>query len=131
MSNSPRPQSVSITPPRKVEKPWGGEVIFAHTERYVGKILRIEAGHSLSRQYHEVKDETIYVMEGTLVLEIGASPDITREKVTVGHGFRVHPGVIHRFGAEERVVLLEVSTPELDDVVRLEDKYGREGTNTP
>ena len=131
MSKPAPAQTVSISPPRSVEKPWGGELIFAHTERYVGKILRIESGHSLSRQYHEVKDETIYVMEGTLILEIGAAPEIQVNKVATGEGFRVRPGVIHRFRADARVVLLEVSTPELGDVVRLEDNYGREGTCAP
>ena len=117
--------------PRRVDKPWGHEIIFAHTERYVGKILVIEPGHSLSRQYHEVKDESLYVLDGTLVLELGIGDNLKREKVSAGKGFHVTPYTVHRFSAEERVRLLEVSTPELDDVVRLEDRYGREGTSAP
>ena len=120
-----------IVQPRTVEKPWGCELIFAHTDKYVGKILVIKEGHSLSRQYHEVKDETIYVLKGTLILELGPADDVIREEVPAGSGFRVKPMTIHRFIAEEDVELMEVSTPELDDVIRLEDRYGREGTSAP
>lgn len=115
----------------RVSKPWGYELIFAHTDRYVGKILHIDAGHSLSRQYHRVKDETLYVSQGKLVLEVGPADQVVRRELGVGSGFRVRPGTIHRFVAEEPVDLLEVSTPEIDDVVRLEDDYGREGTSEP
>ena len=110
---------------RLVEKPWGREEIFAHTARYVGKILTIRAGHALSRQYHRLKDETIYVLRGCLVLEVGAADAVERRILKAGSAFHVAPGTIHRFVAEEDVILAEVSTPELDDVVRLEDRYGR------
>tara|TARA_B100000676_G_C17263603_1_gene429430 strand:- start:43 stop:402 length:360 start_codon:yes stop_codon:yes gene_type:complete len=113
---------------RHVDKPWGGEDIFAHTERYVGKILTINAGHALSRQYHEQKDETIYVLSGELVMEEGQGDDMIRHVFPPGSSFHVTPGTIHRFIAEKDVVLAEVSTPELDDVVRLEDRYGRSGS---
>ena len=120
-----------IVSPRRVDKPWGHEIIFAHTDQYVGKILVIEGGHALSRQYHEVKDETLYVLEGTLILELGVGDNLKRETVEAGHGFHVTPYTVHRFSADNRVRLLEVSTPELEDVVRLEDRYGREGTSAP
>ena len=110
---------------RHVDKPWGGEDIFAHTERYVGKILTINACHALSRQYHEQKDETIYVLSGELGMEEGQGDDMIRHVFPPGSSFHVTPGTIHRFIAEKDVVLAEVSTPELDDVVRLEDRYGR------
>jgi len=117
--------------PRRVEKPWGHERIFAHTERYVGKILHIEKGHRLSRQYHRVKDESLTVLHGILGLELGTPPDVERRVCRPGDAFRVTPGTVHRFIAVETCDLVEVSTPELDDVVRIEDEYGREGTNTP
>ena len=118
-------------PPRRVEKPWGHELIFAHTARYVGKILHIEKGRRLSRQYHRVKDESLTVLEGVLGLEIGAGPDVERRIVRPGESFHVPPGTVHRFVAVETCDLVEVSTPELDDVVRIEDEYGREGTSDP
>ena len=109
---------------RKVDKPWGHEVIWAETQNYVGKILHIDKGHRLSLQYHEFKEETVYVLEGTLVVWAGEN-----ETVAVGQGKTWHnpPGRTHRFGAlDTDVVLLEVSTPHLDDVIRLEDDYERE-----
>ena len=109
-----------------IEKPWGSELIFAHTETYVGKILTINKAHKLSRQYHEMKDETIFVLEGSLSLELGVDENITEIQLNEGHAFRIEPGVVHRFCATlGEVKLIEVSTPELDDVVRLEDNYGR------
>lgn len=117
--------------PRRIDKPWGFELIVAHTDRYVGKLLHIDPGHALSRQYHEVKDETIFVTKGELVLEIGPAESAERKVVPAGMGFRVFPKMIHRFVAEKEVELFEVSTPELEDVVRLEDRYGREGTQAP
>tara|TARA_R100001443_G_scaffold70305_1_gene78651 strand:+ start:858 stop:1499 length:642 start_codon:yes stop_codon:yes gene_type:complete len=109
-----------------VEKPWGHEKIWANTDRYVGKLLVINPGHKLSKQYHEVKDETIYVLEGQLSLEIGdEEPDISI--LEPGEAYHVEPLTIHRFVATDKgCTLLEVSTPELEDVVRLEDDYGRE-----
>ncbi len=122
-----------IVTPRVVQKPWGHELILAHTDRYVGKLLHIHRGQALSRQYHRVKDETLYVHQGVLILELGAAPDVVRLEVPAGGGFHVVPGTIHRFQApdDQDVDLIEMSTPELDDVVRLEDRYGREGTSKP
>ncbi|NOZ02115.1 MAG: cupin domain-containing protein [Deltaproteobacteria bacterium] len=119
--------------PVRVEKPWGHEIIWAHTDRYVGKVLHIDRGHLLSRQYHEVKDETLYVMKGVLILELGPADKAKRTLVPAGRSFHVAPGTIHRFMSpdDEDCDLLETSTPELDDVVRLEDEYGREGTSAP
>ena len=112
-----------------IQKPWGHEIRFAETEKYLGKILYIARGHKLSRQYHEVKDETIMVYNGTLTLELGMPGTKSFETKTLRYGqrFRVLPGVIHRFIASDDgpVTLIEVSTPEIDDVVRLEDDYKR------
>jgi len=114
------------TTPERVEKPWGYELIWAKTDRYVGKLLHIEAGQALSYQFHRVKEETIYVLSGTLLLHVAegdAAPSVL--KLGPGEVFHILPGLRHRFEAEETVELLEASTPELDDVVRLEDRYGR------
>lgn len=109
-----------------VEKPWGHEEIWARTSKYVGKILHINSGHRLSQQFHRYKEETIRVLSGTLLLETGMGADSTSQTLRQGEVFHVSPGTIHRFCApDEDVVLLEVSTPELDDVVRLEDDYAR------
>jgi len=124
---------IDVVEPRFVAKPWGHERILAHTERYVGKLLHIDPGQALSVQYHRVKDETLHVLSGTLILEIGAPGEAERVVVPAGRSFRLVPGTIHRFTApgDSGCDLFEVSTPELDDVVRLEDRYGREGTNEP
>jgi len=115
---------------RHVPKPWGHELIWAHTERYVGKILVIEAGKRLSLQRHEIKDESIYVLAGRLQLHLEDDDGAVQiEELGPGDHRRVATGRIHRYEALERVELMEVSTPELDDVVRLEDDYGREGTS--
>ncbi len=110
-------------------KPWGYEIRFAQNEKYLGKILHIAKGHRLSRQYHELKDETIMVYEGTLIMELGTpgTKDFKTRKLHYGDRYRVLPGTVHRFCAPERtsVTLIEVSTPEIDDVVRLEDDYKR------
>ena len=118
---------------RRVQKPWGHELIWAHTERYVGKVLVIEPGKRLSLQKHLEKDESIYVMSGRLRLHLEDDAGVVRvEDLAAGEHRRIAPGRIHRFEATElRVELLEVSTPELDDVVRLEDDFGREGTSAP
>ena len=111
---------------RIVEKPWGREIIWAETEYYIGKMLEINSGHRLSRQYHQVKDETIYVLEGCLTLELGENgSDI--HILGRGDSWHVTPGTVHRFCADNLtdVTLLEVSTTELEDVVRLEDDYKR------
>lgn len=113
----------------RVEKPWGYELIFAHTDRYVGKIIHIAAGHQLSRQYHVAKDETLMVESGELDVEVG--PEEAQETIHMKRRdvFRVKPGVIHRLIGVTNVDVIEVSTTELDDVVRLSDDYGREGTS--
>jgi mannose-6-phosphate isomerase-like protein (cupin superfamily) len=117
---------------RRVEKPWGHELIWTHTDRYVGKVLVIEAGRRLSLQRHVVKDESIYVMAGRLRLYLEDDEGTVRvEELGPGEFRRVPTGRIHRYEAITRCELLEVSTPELDDVVRLEDDFGREGTNAP
>ncbi|RMH37700.1 MAG: cupin domain-containing protein [Deltaproteobacteria bacterium] len=115
-----------------VAKPWGHELIWAHTDRYVGKILHIRAGEALSLQYHERKDETIMVLSGRLRFEYFADGDAP-QTVDLGprRPFRIPPGLRHRMVALEDSDVVEVSTPELDDVVRLEDRYGRAGTREP
>ncbi len=119
--------------PRKVEKPWGYELIWAEAEQYVGKVLFVKAGESLSLQFHRVKDESWLVREGRAKLELGSAGDavLKEEVIGVGASFRFRPGTVHRVTALEDTTILEVSTNELDDVVRLEDRYGREGTSTP
>ncbi|HVY49746.1 MAG TPA: cupin domain-containing protein [Minicystis sp.] len=112
---------------RRVDKPWGHELVWAEASRYVGKILHIEAGHRLSRQYHRVKEETLMVQQGEMDLEIGPPGAIETRRMRPGDVFHCAPGTIHRMIAVTDVDVLEVSTPELDDVVRLEDAYGREG----
>jgi len=115
--------------PVRVEKPWGYELIWARTDDYVGKILHINAGHALSYQYHRRKEETIYVLRGTLTLHISESDAPPRVlELTTGQSFHIAPGLRHRFEARADVDLLEASTCELDDVVRLEDRYGRAGS---
>ncbi|APR76558.1 glucose-1-phosphate adenylyltransferase related protein [Minicystis rosea] len=116
---------------RRVDKPWGHELVWAETARYVGKILHIQAGHRLSRQYHRVKEETLFVQTGEMDLEVGPAESVEIRRMKAGDVFHVVPGTIHRMVAVTDVDVLEVSTPELDDVVRLEDVYGREGTNAP
>jgi mannose-6-phosphate isomerase len=108
-----------------IEKPWGYELIWAHTERYVGKILHINKGESLSYQYHRIKDETVRLLSGAMEMDLEI--DGMRSKVLLKPGDCLHivPGMKHRMTAVENCDVLEVSTPELDDVVRLEDRYGR------
>ena len=116
----------------RIEKPWGHELIWAHTDRYVGKILRIRAGEALSLQYHRFKDETLRVLDGSLDFEAGEAPDrMVRHRLEAGAVVHVPPGTLHRLTAVTDCRLLEVSTPELDDVVRLDDRYGRAGTSEP
>jgi mannose-6-phosphate isomerase len=118
-------------PIKRVPKPWGYELIFAKTERYVGKILHINRGESLSLQYHEIKEETLYVVAGELKLTIEIDGDRRELPLRAGEAFHIAPRMIHRMEAIEDTDVAEVSTPELDDVVRLEDRYGRTGTNAP
>lgn len=113
----------------RVEKPWGYELRFVRTERYAGKLLFIRAGHQLSLQFHERKDEAFYVQEGTLELVLGRGNAQTVNRLEAGGSRRIAPGTVHRFRAVTDCLLFEVSTPELEDVVRLEDDFGREGTN--
>jgi mannose-6-phosphate isomerase-like protein (cupin superfamily) len=111
---------------RRVEKPWGHEIIFGLTDRYCGKLLFVKKGEQLSLQFHRQKDEIVYLHEGRIEMEIGdpgGALDI--EVVGPGRAFHLRPGVVHRWRALEDSLILEVSTPELDDVVRLEDRYGR------
>ena len=117
---------------RKVEKPWGHEEIFAETANYVGKILFIRQGEALSLQYHEVKEETLRVLDGELELVTGTDEN-RLETHLIGSEvvFHISPGVLHRMVAVTDCRLLEVSTNHLDDVVRLEDRYGRKGTSAP
>src|SRR5215210_5945742 len=119
--------------PRKVEKPWGYELIWAENEEYVGKVLFVKAGESLSLQFHRVKDESWLVQKGRAKLELGsAGAAVLREEViAAGATFRFRPGTVHRVTALEDTTIVEVSTPEVDDVVRLEDRYGRAGTTQP
>jgi mannose-6-phosphate isomerase len=111
---------------KRVEKPWGYELVYAATDHYCGKVIFIRAGEQLSLQFHREKDETIYVHSGRVEFEIGdpGKPTDT-EVIAPGRAFHLGPGTVHRLRALEDTVLLEVSTPELDDVVRLEDRYGR------
>lgn len=116
--------------PRRVEKPWGYEIWWAATDQYVGKILHVNKGHRLSLQYHEKKDESCYVLSGRLILVQGESRDSLRERtITEGDVWRNEPRIIHTIEALEDSDVLEASTPYLEDVVRLSDNYGREGTN--
>ncbi len=119
--------------PRRVEKPWGWELIWAETEAYAGKILFVKAGESLSLQFHNEKDESWYVLEGRAHVELGQAGEgvLGQEVIVAGAAFRFRPGTVHRVRALEDTRILEVSTPQLDDVVRLEDSYGREGTTEP
>jgi len=111
---------------RRVEKPWGYELIWAEAEHYVGKLLFVRAGHALSLQYHEVKDESWLVQEGRASLELGkVGGELVTVEIGPGDAFRYRPGTVHRITALEDTSILEVSTPHLDDVVRLDDRYGR------
>ena len=109
----------------RVEKPWGYELHWAKTERYVGKVLHIKAGHALSLQYHNLKDETIYLNSGKMLFEFEENGQLTKWEMKPGDVYHVTPKTVHRMTAIEDCDVLEVSTPELDDVVRLEDRYGR------
>jgi mannose-6-phosphate isomerase len=120
------------TTTRRVEKPWGHELIWALTDRYGGKTLVIEAGRRLSLQYHERKDESILVMSGRLRLFLDDDDGmLTVRELGAGESAHVAVGRRHRYEAIDRVEIIEVSTPELEDVVRIEDDFGREGTSAP
>ncbi|MEN8376843.1 MAG: cupin [Gemmatimonadota bacterium] len=112
--------------PERVEKPWGHELIWAVAPGYVGKVLVVRAGHALSLQYHEKKDETLHLLRGRVKLWVGSSQDELREVgLEVGESIRLVQGTLHRLEAVSDVEILEASTPELDDVVRVQDRYGR------
>ena len=111
---------------RRVEKPWGYELHWAKTDRYVGKIIHIHAGHALSLQYHNVKDETIYLQSGRIRFELQAGDSRVAREMRPGECVHIAPKTVHRMTAVEDSDIFEVSTPEIDDVVRLEDRYGRE-----
>ena len=119
-------QPVTIVP-----KPWGHEVIWAHTPLYVGKILHIKAGQALSVQYHNQKDETIHLLRGEMIYRVGDGDALREVTLVAGESFRNEPGMVHQMEAVTDCDVLEASTPHLDDVVRLSDRYGREGTSAP
>jgi mannose-6-phosphate isomerase len=114
-----------------VRKPWGHETIWAHTDRYVGKILHINAGHALSVQYHNEKDETVHLLSGELIYRVQTGDKLEDVKLSRGQSFRICPRTVHQMEAITDCDILEASTSELDDVVRLQDRYGREGTSAP
>ena len=114
-----------------VPKPWGHETIWAKTDEYVGKILHIKAGEALSVQYHTVKDETVYLLSGQLKYRIWEGDRPVDVNLEIGDAYRVTPGTVNQMEAVTDCDILEVSTPHLDDVVRLKDRYGREGTSAP
>lgn len=118
--------------PRRVPKPWGYEIWYAATDQYAGKILHIDRGHRLSLQFHEHKDESCYLLSGRLMLVQGASADsISEREIGPGTAWRNRPGQVHTIEALDDADVLEVSTPQLHDVVRLSDRYGRAGTGAP
>jgi mannose-6-phosphate isomerase-like protein (cupin superfamily) len=120
------------TTPRRVDKPWGWELVWAETADYLGKLLFVRAGESLSLQYHEVKDESWLVREGRAQLELGeVGGGLDQSEIGPGDAFHFPPRTVHRMTALEDTLVIEVSTNDLDDVVRLEDEYGREGTSAP
>ena len=114
----------------RVEKPWGYELHWAKTDRYVGKLIHVNKGHALSLQYHNKKDETIFLWSGKLLFEIEIDGQLTSREMKPGEAVHVTPKTVHRMTAIEDSDIFEVSTPELDDVVRLKDNYGREDKST-
>lgn len=122
-----------LVPVKIVQKPWGHETIWAHTAQYVGKVLHIRAGHALSVQYHNQKDETIHLLRGEMIYRVkeGSLDRLVEVPLKAGQSFRNTPHTIHQMEAVTDCDVLEASTPHLDDVVRLSDRYGREGTSAP
>ena len=117
---------------RFVQKPWGHETIWAHTDQYVGKVLHIKAGQALSVQYHNLKDETIHLLRGQMIYRVKGTDGTLQDVVLKeGESYRNEPGTVHQMEAVTDCDVLEASTPHLDDVVRLSDRYGREGTSAP
>ena len=127
-ADSPRSGRVEVI---VVNKPWGYERIWAKSDRYVGKILHINAGQELSLQYHNKKDETVHLLSGQLVYRVKLGENLEDVKLKTGESFRITPGTVHQMLAVTDCDVMEVSTPEVDDIVRLSDKYGREGTTAP
>jgi len=120
------------TTPRRIEKPWGWELVWAEADDYVGKLLFVRAGESLSLQYHELKDESWLVQQGRARLELGeVGGELEVLEIAPGDAYRFPPRTVHRVTALEDTTVVEVSTNHLTDVVRLEDEYGREGTHAP
>ena len=119
------PSAKDARPPYKVNKPWGYELVWARTDRYVGKILHIEPGQVLSLQYHKKKDETIHVLRGEIIFRIQVDGKLTERRMREGESFHIVPPTVHQMEAVTPTDLLEASTPEVDDVVRLQDRYGR------
>jgi mannose-6-phosphate isomerase len=112
-------------PPYRVEKPWGYELVWARTDRYAAKLLHVNAGHLLSCQYHNRKDETMHVLKGELILRLGRDSDLVERRFVAGESVHIPPGLVHQIEALVDTDVLEASTPELDDLVRLSDRYGR------
>ena len=133
-NRSDKPESGRV-PVDTVPKPWGHEKIWARSDRYVGKIIHINAGHELSVQFHKKKDETIHLLSGEIVYRVQRDPSnqdlLDDVRLQIGESFRIAPGTVHQMVAVTDCDVLEVSTPEVDDVVRLSDRYGREGTTAP
>jgi mannose-6-phosphate isomerase len=125
---APRSGRVAV---KVVNKPWGYERIWAQSDRYVGKMLHINAGEELSLQYHNRKDETVHLLSGELVYRVKLGEALEDVKLKNGESFRITPGTVHQMHAVTDCDILEVSTPEVDDIVRLSDRYGREGTSAP
>jgi quercetin dioxygenase-like cupin family protein len=113
----------------RIEKPWGYEIHWAKTDRYVGKVIHIEAGHALSLQYHNLKDETILLWSGRLLFELQNERENREWEMKPGERIHISPNVVHRMTAITDCDVIEVSTPEIDDVVQLEDRYGRKDQN--
>lgn len=111
--------------PYRVAKPWGYELVWARTDRYAAKILHIEPGHVLSLQYHDTKDETIHVLSGEIIFRVQVGDELTERRMRPGESYHIAPRTVHQMEAVTASDLLEASTPELDDVVRLQDRYGR------
>jgi len=126
-SHDPKGDTKRRVKTRIVKKPWGFELIYAVTEKYVGKVLHVNKGESLSLQFHHVKDETIHIQKGKIRFLTAPNPETKLQEhiLEVGMSFHITPKMVHRMEALEDTDILEVSTPELDDVVRLEDRYGR------
>ena len=119
---------------RVVPKPWGHETIWASTDQYVGKILHIKAGHALSIQYHNAKDETVHLLSGEIIYRVQNGPgedDLEDVRLRAGESFRITPHTVHQMEAVTDCDVLEASTGHVDDIVRLKDRYGREGTSAP